>query len=148
MTRSQDGAARALRKELLENCNLYTVLDCPGGTFLGAGVKTVVLFFEKGAPTRRVWYYQLDPGRSLGKINPLNDSDLADFVSLQRTHADSMTSWSVECASINKDTYPLSVKNPHTREMKRVRTPNEILAEIEALDAEVTELLLAVRGLL
>ena len=45
-----DHAAMALRKELLENCNLYTVLDMPSGTFQGAGVKTVVLFFEKGSP--------------------------------------------------------------------------------------------------
>jgi type I restriction enzyme M protein len=73
---NSDGAARALRQELLESCNLHTVLDCPGGTFQGAGVKTVVLFFEKGAPTRKVWYYQLDPGRNLGKTNALNDDDL------------------------------------------------------------------------
>ena len=52
------------------------MLDCPQGTFQGAGVKTVVLFFDKGAPTRRIWYYQLDPGRSLGKTNALNDDDL------------------------------------------------------------------------
>ncbi len=48
-----DNASTALRKELLENCNLHTVLDMPSGTFQGAGVKTVVLFFEKGAPTRK-----------------------------------------------------------------------------------------------
>src|ERR1019366_8523085 len=80
---NSDNAARALRKELLENCNLHTVLDCPGGTFLGAGVKTVVLFFEKGAPTRKVWYYQLDPGRNMGKTNSLHDNDLKEFVDLQ-----------------------------------------------------------------
>ena len=56
-----DNASVSLRKLLLESCNLHTVLDCPGGTFQGAGVKTVVLFFEKGAPTREVWYYQLGP---------------------------------------------------------------------------------------
>jgi type I restriction enzyme M protein len=78
-----DNAARALRAELLQSCNLHTVLDCPGGTFQGAGVKTVVLFFEKGAPSRRIWYYQLDPGRTMGKTTPLNDADLADFVALQ-----------------------------------------------------------------
>ena len=49
-----DNASTALRKELLENCNLHTVLDMPSGTFQGAGVKTVVLFFEKGAPTRNL----------------------------------------------------------------------------------------------
>ncbi|WP_253282566.1 type I restriction-modification system subunit M N-terminal domain-containing protein [Ruegeria atlantica] len=71
-TRSNtDNASVALRRELLESCQLHTVLDCPQGTFQGAGVKTVVLYFEKGAPTREIWYYQLDPGRSLGKTNPL-----------------------------------------------------------------------------
>ncbi len=84
-----DNASVSLRKLLLESCNLHTVLDCPGGTFQGAGVKTVVLFFEKGAPTRKIWYYQLDPGRNLGKTNPLNDDDLAEFVKLQKTFADS-----------------------------------------------------------
>jgi len=81
-----DNASVSLRKQLLESCNLHTVLDLPGGTFQGAGVKTVVLFFEKGVPTRKVWFYQLDPGRNLGKTNPLNDADLAEFVKLVAVH--------------------------------------------------------------
>jgi type I restriction enzyme M protein len=52
-----DNASVSLRKLLLESCNLHTVLDCPGGTFQGAGVKTVVLFFGKGTKTRKIWYY-------------------------------------------------------------------------------------------
>ena len=52
-----DNASVSLRKQLLESCNLHTVLDMPGGTFTGAGVKTVVLFFEKGRPTEKVWFY-------------------------------------------------------------------------------------------
>jgi hypothetical protein len=79
-----DNASVSLCKHLLESCNLHTVLDCPGGTFQGAGVKTVVLFFDKGSATRKTWFYQLDPGRNLGKTNPLNDDDLAEFVKLQR----------------------------------------------------------------
>src|SRR5687767_11306974 len=91
-----DNASVSLRKLLLESCNLHTVLDCPGGTFQGAGVKTVVLFFEKGSKTRKTWYYQLDPGRNLGKTNPLNDDDLAEFVRLQHTKANSPRSWSLD----------------------------------------------------
>ena len=71
-----DNASVSLRKHLLESCNLHTVLDMPGGTFLGAGVKTVVLFFKKGEPTEKIWYYAMDPGRNMGKTNPLNDKDL------------------------------------------------------------------------
>ena len=118
-----DNASVSLRKLLLESCNLHTVLDCPGGTFQGAGVKTVVLFFEKGAPTRKIWFYQLDPGRNLGKTNPLNDDDLAEFVKLQKTFADSPKSWSVDAKSIDQTTFDLSVKNPNGGEEVTHRSP-------------------------
>ncbi|MCK9987047.1 MAG: type I restriction enzyme M protein [Azoarcus sp.] len=145
---NSDNASVSLRKLLLESCNLHTILDCPGGTFQGAGVKTVVLFFEKGAPTRRIWYYQLDPGRSLGKTNPLNDADLAEFVELQKTFADSPKSWSVEAAQIDTASYDLSVKNPDGGEMVTHRSPQEILDEIAALDAESAEVLAKIRALI
>jgi type I restriction enzyme M protein len=132
----------------LESCNLYAVLDCPGGTFQGAGVKTVVLFFEKGAPTRKVWFYQLDPGRNMGKTNPLNDDDLAEFVKLQKTGADSPKSWSVDAAIIDKTTFDLSVKNPNGGEEVTHRSPQQIMDEIAALDAQSAEVLANIRGLL
>ncbi len=143
-----DNASVSLRKLLLESCNLHTVLDCPGGTFQGAGVKTVVLFFEKGAPTRTIWYYQLDPGRNLGKTNPLNDDDLAEFVELQKTFADSPKSWSVDVAGIDPATFDLSVKNPDGGEVVVHRSPQEIMDEIAALDAESAEVLANIRALL
>ncbi|MBA3352715.1 MAG: N-6 DNA methylase, partial [Blastocatellia bacterium] len=143
-----DNASVSLRKLLLESCNLHTVLDCPGGTFQGAGVKTVVLFFEKGAPTRRVWFYQLDPGRNLGKTNPLNDADLAEFIELQETFADSPKSWSVDAKTIDPATYDLSVKNPNGGEAVTHRSPQAIMEEIAALDAESAEVLLSIQTLL
>ncbi|MDY0251453.1 MAG: N-6 DNA methylase, partial [Pseudomonas sp.] len=143
-----DNASVCLRKLLLESCNLHTVLDCPGGTFQGAGVKTVVLFFEKGAPTRTVWYYSLDPGRNLGKTNPLNDDDLKEFIQLQQTKADSPKSWSVDVSGINTGTYDLSVKNPNGGEVITHRSPQEIMDEIAALDAESAAVLRNIRRLL
>ncbi len=143
-----DNASVSLRKLLLESCNLHTVLDCPGGTFLGAGVKTVVLFFEKGAPTRKTWYYQLDPGRNMGKTNPLNDADLAEFIALQKTFADSGKSWSVSATSIDATTFDLSVKNPDGGEIITHRSPQDIMDEIAALDAESAEVLAGIRELL
>ncbi|WP_287596515.1 N-6 DNA methylase [Thermomonas sp.] len=142
-----DNASTSLRRKLLAECNLHTVLDCPSGTFQGAGVKTVVLFFEKGAPTRKTWYYQLDPGRNLGKTNPLNDADLAEFVELQKTFADSAKSWTVEAESVDQATFDLSVKNPNGGEMAAQRSPREILDEIAALDAESAQVLAKIRAL-
>jgi len=143
-----DNASVSLRQKLLEECDLHTVLDCPGGTFIGAGVKTVVLFFEKGKSTRKVWFYQLDPGRNMGKTNPLNDSDLAEFVKLQKTFADSPKSWSVDVAAIDKATFDLSVKNPDGGEEIAHRSPEEIMDEIVLLDAESAEVLTTIRKLL
>ncbi|MFE8069869.1 N-6 DNA methylase [Marinobacteraceae bacterium S3BR75-40.1] len=143
-----DNASRALRQELLESCNLHTVLDCPGGTFLGAGVKTVVLFFEKGAPTRNIWYYQLDPGRSLGKTNPLNDDDLKDFVAKQANFEDSGNSWTLSIDDVDPETYDLSVKNPNKAEEEPLRDPEVIINEIETLDRESEEILEGIRGML
>lgn len=143
-----DNASVSLRKLLLESCNLHTVLDCPGGTFQGAGVKTVVLFFEKGAPTRKIWYYQLDPGRNLGKTNPLNDDDLAEFLKLQKTFADSPKSWSVDAKTIDHTTFDLSVKNPDGGEEIVHRSPEKIMKEIAALDVESAEVLENIKALL
>lgn len=143
-----DNASVALREKLLEECNLHTVLDCPGGTFQGAGVKTVVLFFEKGTETRKVWFYQLDPGRNMGKTNPLNDADLAEFIALQKTKADSAKSWSVDVATIDPRTFDLSVKNPNGGEEIAYRSPQEIMDEIAALDAESAEVLGNIKALL
>ena len=144
---NSDNASVALRRQLLGDCNLHTVLDCPGGTFSGAGVKTVVLFFQKGGRTRNIWYYQLDPGRSLGKTNPLNDNDLAEFVQLQKTLADSNQSWSVNASEVDKATCDLSVKNPNRDEAAKLREPEAILDEIAALDAESVEILSGIREL-
>ena len=143
-----DNASVSLRQKLLEECNLHTVLDCPGGTFIGAGVKTVVLFFEKGTNTRKVWFYQLDPGRNMGKTNPLNDADLAEFIALQKTKADSPKSWSVDVAAIDPKTFDLSVKNPNGGGEIAHRSPQEIMDEIAALDAESAEVLGNIKALL
>jgi type I restriction enzyme M protein len=143
-----DNASVAIRKTLMESCNLHTVLDLPGGTFTGAGVKTVVLFFEKGKPTRNVWFYQLNLDRNLGKTNPLNEKDLAEFVSLQKTFEDSANSWSINVAEIDQSTFDLSVKNPNKKEEAALRSPQAILEEMKALDEESGEILNSILELL
>ena len=145
---NSDNASVALRKELLENCNLHTILDCPSGTFIGAGVKTVVLFFNKGEPTRKVWYYQLDAGRNMGKTNPLNDKDMAEFVELQKTSADSEKSWSVNVSDVETGNYDLSTKNPNTPEEAPLRDPAVIIEDIAAIDEQTASLLAEIKEML
>jgi type I restriction enzyme M protein len=112
---NSDNASVALRRLLLESCNLHTVLDCPS--------------------------------RNMGKTNPLNDADLAEFVSLQSTFADSAKSWSVDVESVNATTFDLSVKNPTVGEVVAHRSPQAIMDEIAALDAEAAGVLASIREL-
>jgi type I restriction enzyme M protein len=136
-----DNASIALRKKLLEDCNLHTVLDLPGGTFTGAGVKTVVLFFEKGSATKKVWFYQLNLARNLGKTNALNEKDLEEFVRLQKTFGDSENSWTIKVTDIDQSTFDLSAKNPNKKEEAALRQPKEILKEMAKLDKESESIL-------
>ncbi len=143
-----DNASVSLRKLLLESCNLHTVLDLPGGTFQGAGVKTVVLFFNKGTSTKKVWFYQLNLTRNLGKGQPLSENDLADFVKLQKTKADSENSWSVDIKDVYQKTFDLSVKNPNKGEEVALREPKEILKEIFEKDAETAIIIYSIKKLI
>jgi len=143
-----DNASVSLRKHLLETCNLHTVLDLPGGVFTGAGVKTVVLFFEKGSPTKKVWYYQLNLERNLGKTNPLNENDLAEFLKLQKTKADSENSWTINIADVDNASFDLSVKNPHKQVDSSLREPALILDEMKALDEESAKILKSIEKML
>ena len=133
-----DNASVSLRKLLLESCNLHTVLDLPGGTFTGAGVKTVVLFFEKGSPTKKVWYYQLNLDRNLGKTNALSEKDLEEFVRLSKSKPETENSWSVDVAELVEanGSFDLSAKNPNKKEETALREPKEILEEMKRLDGE------------
>jgi type I restriction enzyme M protein len=143
-----DNASVSLRKHLMESCNLHTILDMPSGTFLGAGVKTVILFFDKGEPTKNIWFYQMNPGRNMGKTNALNDADLEEFVQLFKTKPETEKSWNINFSNLDQDSYDLSVKNPNLPEEVALRAPEEILAEMEVLDAETNDILQSIKELI
>ena len=143
-----DNASVSIRKLLLESCNLHTVIDLPGGIFTGAGVKTVVLFFEKGVGTRNIWFYQLNLDRNLGKTNALNVKDLAQFVEMQKTKANSESSWTIHVSDIDKNTFDLSTKNPNKKEEASLRQPKDILKEIKELDSESASILSSIMELI
>ena len=139
-----DNATTSVRKELLETCDLYSVMDLPGGAFSAnssTGVKTVILFFEKGKPTKKTWFYQLDVGRSLGKTDPLNEKDFVELLKLYKTKGDSDLSWSVRINDIDTKTYDLSVKNPNIVEEAPLRSPKEIIKALHRLDKEAERIL-------
>ena len=132
---NDDQATTAVRKELLESCNLEIILDLPQNLFQ-AGVRTVVLFFKKGTPTKSIWYYHLDPGRNLGKTNPINNKDFEEFLSLQDSKPETERSWNLSIDTVNTESYDLGVVNPNIPEKEPLRSPKELLEEMKSLDKE------------
>ena len=139
-----NGDAKNLRKQILEDCNLHTILDLPAKVFT-AGVKTVVLFFEKGQPTKDIWYYQLNLDRTLGKTNALNEKDLEEFVELYQKRSNTENSWLINLKDVDMSSWDLTPANPNKKDTSDKRTPEQILAEIEKLDKEVADSIASIK---
>ena len=84
----------------------------------------------------------------MGKTNPLNDKDMAEFLELQKSFRDSDNSWTIDIGDVDTSNYDLSVKNPNIDDEVVLRSPTEILDEIEKLDEESREILNNIRKLL
>jgi type I restriction enzyme M protein len=143
-----DNASIAVRKQLLEECNLFSVIDLPPGVFTGAGVKTVVLFFEKGKETKNIWFYQLKLERNLGKTNPISEKDLQEFISLQSRFSETKYSWNVNIKDIDKSNYDLSIKNPNITDTPDILKPEQILNSIEQLNLEESKIIKNIKEIL
>jgi type I restriction enzyme M protein len=136
------------KRKLLDECDLWCIVSLPAGAFVnaGAGVKTNLLFFTKGRPTERVWYYDLS-GVKVGKKKPLTLAHFEDFFRLLPGRTDSERSWTVERKAIDEKSYDLKAVNPHARNDEDLRTPEELMDLIEAKGKEVAEAIVTLRGL-
>ena len=134
------------KRKLLDECDLWCILSLPPGTFVnaGAGVKTNLLFFTKGRPTERIWYYDLSHVK-VGKKSPLTLDKFEEFFRVLPERADGERSWSLRRQEIEAKNYDLKAVNPNAKNQQDTRTPEELLALIEAKGREVAEALAALR---
>jgi len=144
--RTNETAFVQTKRKLLDECDLWCILSLPPGTFMnaGAGVKTNLLFFTRGTPTERIWYYDLS-GVKVGKKNPLTAAHFEEFSRLLPERADSERSWTITREEIEAKNYDLKAVNPHAKNNQDTRTPEELLDLIEAKGREVANALAALR---
>jgi type I restriction enzyme M protein len=145
--RTNETAFLQTKRKLLNDCDLWCILSLPPGTFVnaGAGVKTNLLFFSKGKPTERVWYYDLSDIK-VGKKSPLTLDKFEEFFRLLPDRVDSEHSWMVTRQEIEAKNFDLKAVNPHAKSHEDTRTPEELLDLIEAKGREVAEALAVLRG--
>ena len=145
--RTNETAFVQTKRKLLDDCDLWCIVSLPGGVFTaaGAGVKTNLLFFNKGKPTEKIWYYDLSDIK-VGKRTPFLLEKFEEFFKLLPTRGDSERSWTVTRQQIEAKNYDLKAVNPNRKTIEDTRTPEELLAFIEAKGREVTGQLAALKS--
>ncbi|MBZ4656002.1 MAG: type restriction enzyme protein [Epulopiscium sp.] len=146
--RTNEKAFVQTKQKLLDDCDVWCIVSLPNGVFTaaGAGVKTNLLFFTKGKPTEKIWYYDLSDIK-VTKKNPLTTEHFEEFFRLLPERADSERSWTVRREEIEAKNYDLKAVNPNTKNGEDIRTPEELLDIIEAKGKEVAEALAKLRSI-
>ena len=136
--RTNETAFVQTKRKLLDDCDVWAIISLPGGVFTaaGAGVKTNLLFFTKGKPTEKIWYYDLSDIK-VGKKTPLGAERFDDFFKLLPSRADSERSWTVTREEIESRGYDLKAVNPNAKQEEDLRSPEELLVIIEQKGKEV-----------
>jgi type I restriction enzyme M protein len=144
--RTNETAFVQTKRKLLDDCDLWCVISLPRGVFLAAGgrVKTNLLFFTKGKPTEKIWYYDLT-GMKVTKKQPLTLDKFEEFFKLLPTRAASDRSWTVTRDEIEAKNFDLKAVNNNAKNAEDTRTPEELLDLIEEKGREVTEALAILR---
>jgi type I restriction enzyme M protein len=153
--RTNEDAFTKTKRKLLDECDLWCVVSLPGGVFnaAGAGVKTNLLFFTKGQPTTKIWYYDMADVKILKKT-PLTLTHFDEFFRLLPSHADSPLSWTVdmderkcvasdEARPLKEQSHTKAQKaaqlNEHLKELKKAKPRKEkAITEAETAIAKLT----------
>lgn len=143
-----EGVKTRLKEHLLEECNLHTVVRLPNSVFKPyASIGTNLLFFEKGTPTREVWYYehQVPAGqKAYSMTKPIKVEHLQGCMDWwggaeREGRQETPQAWRVSIEDIKARGYNLDIKNPHTVADDH-GDPRTLLAELEAAEAETAKL--------
>lgn len=151
------GAFAEVKRSLLEEFNLHTIVSLPPGTFAPySDVKTALLFFERPGPTREIWYYELPLPEGLqkfSKANPIKEEHFEEARRLWRAwdayrkgHGSreaclSEHSWIVPVDEIQARGYDLSARNPNRKEAEALPSPKEIMASLLEREREILSIM-------
>ena len=138
-----EGIKSRIKEKLLTECNLHTVVRLPNGVFNPyTGIKTNLLFFTKGEPTREVWFYEhpYPAGvKNYSKTRPMRIEEFATEEAWWGDRQETPQAWKVGIDEIRARHWNLDCKNPHVGEQAS-HDPDELLAEYRQMQAEIAAL--------
>ena len=135
-----EGVKTRIKEELLTRCNLHTIVRLPNGVFNPyTGIKTNLLFFEKGTPTKDIWYFEhpYPKGvKSYNKGKPINIKEFELEKAWWNKREENNNAWKVGIDEIKKRNYNLDIKNPY-READDLASPTELLEKYRATENKI-----------
>jgi type I restriction enzyme M protein len=137
-----DGVKARIRERLLTECNLHTIIRLPQSTFFPATVSTNLLFFEKGEPTKEIWYYEhrLPEGqKSYSKTKPINFSEFKQLIKWWNNRKTNDVAWKIKAKELVN--WDLDIKNPNKQENEHEFTSNELVQNLENSYSKCSDLL-------
>lgn len=146
--RTNERAFVETKRKLLDECDLHCIVSLPPGVFsqAGAGVKTNLMFFNKGRPTESTWYYDLSDVK-VTKRKPLTLLHFKEFLELLPSRADSDNSWTVKRDVLESRNYDLKAINPNKQAIVDTRTLDELLDMIRIQGREIEVALEGLRAM-
>jgi type I restriction enzyme M protein len=146
-----EGAKTRIKEQLLQECDLHTIIRLPNSVFAPyTSIATNLLFFTKGKSTKEVWFYehQLPPGvKAYNKTKPILAEEFAHEGIWWRKRVESDRAWRIAIDEIESRGFDLDIKNPNA--IKQVdRSPQELLADYREKQDAVGVVLDAIRDLL
>lgn len=140
-----EGVKQRVRQRLLEECNLHTIIRLPNSVFQPyATVATNLLFFDKGKPTREIWYYEhrLPEGqKSYSKTKTIRREEFKPIEEWWNNRVESDVSWKVHIEAIKERNYDLDIKNPNKVEDSHQYSSRELIEMLEDSFAKSNSLL-------
>jgi len=140
-----DGVKQRIRQHLLETCNLHTIVRLPNSVFQPyASVATNLLFFEKGKPTKEIWYWEhkLSEGvKAYSKTKPIKKSEFDTLKKWWKKREENDHAWRVSIDTIKSNGYNLDIKNPHVSNETHAYSTKELVAMLHESFRKSDELL-------
>jgi len=138
-----EGVKTRIKEELMEKCNLHTIVRLPNGVFNPyTGIKTNVLFFEKGKPTKEVWYFEHpypEGVKSYNKGKPIHIKEFDLEKDWWNKREENQYAWKVSAEDIKARGYNLDIKNPH-QAADELASPADLLAKYQALETKISSI--------
>ncbi|MDD4110974.1 MAG: N-6 DNA methylase, partial [Clostridia bacterium] len=143
-----EGMKTTLKKQLLEECNLHTIVRLPKSVFAPyTSIATNLLFFAKGEPTKEIWYYEhpLPEGqKAYSMTNPIRFDEFEKEIQWWNNREENDQAWKVSIDEIIKRNYNLDIKNPRTP-VDVLESPEELLETYHNKQQEVKKVLEQIR---